>query len=531
MSIELWTLTLKGDDIEAYTTLSHELVPDFLNYAHGIQEEWKGHMLQSPNEERVCWKFTKVQSMQLHHHGPCSSKVPECQKMDKLQGQVSKSKEPQNDGLVLELNVVLKSAAESEMVGHVQGERPKGSWITSCFKADEKSLMTSYCRDFPEYFLISVVYLIAREAKLPRIAKPQLNGYEEERPLSNELMVKFYVFDRKLDSHHWRYVLTCSKMIKAEQPKPSDSSGNQIPDGNGTKTTKPEGSKILRQRDVARHGCRYAGGYASSLCYRDFGAVGITHLPLIEFSIIHLPHNIKLHTIRLGTGGTCRCPRNMDGSWKSPLIGPEIVQETTEKIFKSKKDLKTQEVATRESYADKTRCEKAQAKKDSHYKSFVERSQGAEYTWETRRNHFPDKISASFLRTHTFVKCHNLSLEDKAHLTGKDCNIPYFQVLGDKTEGDRNRKKEKKDAAEEGWTVVCQNRKIKKLGLISIVFRKGRHKETVGHNVQTAMIGISSADDYLAFLLALLIFLIVNDDNILSKEEDFVDLKPEIIDV
>ncbi|GJZ27704.1 hypothetical protein Tco_0572351 [Tanacetum coccineum] len=32
----------------------------------------------------------------------------------------------------------------------------------------------------------------------------------------------------------------------------------------------------------------------------------------------------------------------------------------------------------------------------------------------------------------------------------------------------RKRKKEKKDAAEGGWTVVCQNRKIKKLGLISI---------------------------------------------------------------
>ncbi|GKD05951.1 putative reverse transcriptase domain-containing protein [Tanacetum coccineum] len=42
------------------------------------------------------------------------------------------------------------------------------------------------------------------------------------------------------------------------------------------------------------------------------------------------------------------------------------------------------------------------------------------------RRPIPDKISASFLRTRTFVKCRNLSLEDKAHLTGKDCNIPYF---------------------------------------------------------------------------------------------------------
>ncbi|GJV12606.1 hypothetical protein Tco_1354147, partial [Tanacetum coccineum] len=54
--------------------------------------------------------------------------------------------------------------------------------------------------------------------------------------------------------------------------------------------------------------------------------------------------------------------------------------------------------------------------------------QGAEYTWDMK-DQFPppDEISASFYPTRTFLKCRNLSLEDKALLTGGDCNIPYFQ--------------------------------------------------------------------------------------------------------
>ncbi|GKF31088.1 hypothetical protein Tco_0100886, partial [Tanacetum coccineum] len=52
--------------------------------------------------------------------------------------------------------------------------------------------------------------------------------------------------------------------------------------------------------------------------------------------------------------------------------------------------------------------------------------QGAEYTWECVdqfRKKYPNLFSESIL----FLKCRNLSLEDKALLTRGDCNIPYFQ--------------------------------------------------------------------------------------------------------
>ncbi|GJY35277.1 hypothetical protein Tco_0420655 [Tanacetum coccineum] len=61
------------------------------------------------------------------------------------------------------------------------------------------------------------------------------------------------------------------------------------------------------------------------------------------------------------------------------------------------------------------------------------------------------------------------------------------------------------------------------------------HKKDEGICLENCLLSnrrkYSRANDYLAFSLALLIFLIVNDDSILSKEEDLVDLKPEIIDV
>ncbi|GKF07686.1 putative reverse transcriptase domain-containing protein [Tanacetum coccineum] len=73
-------------------------------------------------------------------------------------------------------------------------------------------------------------------------------------------------------------------------------------------------------------------------CVMDFGGSWDTHLPLIEFS-----YNNSYHTsIKCAPLG-----RNVDPPviWtevgESQLIGPEIVQETTEKIVQIRERLKT----------------------------------------------------------------------------------------------------------------------------------------------------------------------------------------------
>ncbi|GJV31957.1 retrovirus-related pol polyprotein from transposon TNT 1-94 [Tanacetum coccineum] len=76
-------------------------------------------------------------------------------------------------------------------------------------------------------------------------------------------------------------------------------------------------------------------------CVMDFGGSWDTHLPLVEFSYNNSYHkSIKLHNLR----GSCTAKRGSPVIWaevgESQLIGPEIVQETTEKIIRIKERLK-----------------------------------------------------------------------------------------------------------------------------------------------------------------------------------------------
>ncbi|GKF18686.1 hypothetical protein Tco_0063604, partial [Tanacetum coccineum] len=50
---------------------------------------------------------------------------------------------------------------------------------------------------------------------------------------------------------------------------------------------------------------------------------------------------------------------------------------------------------------------------------------GLAFTWK-REDQFQKKYPHLFTKTRTVVKCRVLSLEDKAHLTGEDCNNLYF---------------------------------------------------------------------------------------------------------
>ncbi|GJT49102.1 putative reverse transcriptase domain-containing protein [Tanacetum coccineum] len=90
-------------------------------------------------------------------------------------------------------------------------------------------------------------------------------------------------------------------------------------------------------------------------CVMDFGGSWDTHLPLIEFSYNNSYHtSIKCAPFEALYGQKCRSPVIWTEVGESQLIGPEIVQETTEKIVQIKERLKTAR-SRQKSYADKRR--------------------------------------------------------------------------------------------------------------------------------------------------------------------------------
>ncbi|GKF04862.1 putative reverse transcriptase domain-containing protein [Tanacetum coccineum] len=85
----------------------------------------------------------------------------------------------------------------------------------------------------------------------------------------------------------------------------------------------------------------------------DFSGSWDTHLPLVEFSYNNSYHtSIKCSPIEALYGRKCRSPVIWTEVRESQLIGPEIMQETTEKIVKIKERLKTTR-SHQKSYADK----------------------------------------------------------------------------------------------------------------------------------------------------------------------------------
>nr|GFB64000.1 putative reverse transcriptase domain-containing protein [Tanacetum cinerariifolium] len=123
----------------------------------------------------------------------------------------------------------------------------------------------------------------------------------------------------------------------------------------------------------------------------------------------------------------CRSPVIWTELGESQLIGPEIVQETTEKIIQIKERLKTAR-SRQKSYTDKRRkllefkVGDRMLPKVSPWKGVVRFGKKGKLAPRS----VPEEMSASVHGTRTFVKCCNLSLEDKALLTGGDCNIFVF---------------------------------------------------------------------------------------------------------
>ncbi|GJW54113.1 putative reverse transcriptase domain-containing protein [Tanacetum coccineum] len=90
-------------------------------------------------------------------------------------------------------------------------------------------------------------------------------------------------------------------------------------------------------------------------CVMDFGGSWDTHLPLVEFSYNNSYHtSVKCAPFEVLYGRKCRSPVIWTEVGESQPIGPEIMQETTEKIIQIKERLKT--VRSRQkSYANRRR--------------------------------------------------------------------------------------------------------------------------------------------------------------------------------
>nr|GFB94826.1 retrotransposon protein, putative, Ty3-gypsy subclass [Tanacetum cinerariifolium] len=87
-------------------------------------------------------------------------------------------------------------------------------------------------------------------------------------------------------------------------------------------------------------------------CAIDFGKGWVNHLPLVEFSYNNSYHaSIKAAPFEALYGRKCRSPVCWTEVGEAQILGPELIQDTTEKIFQIKKRMQ----ATRDrqkSYAD-----------------------------------------------------------------------------------------------------------------------------------------------------------------------------------
>ncbi|GKF22898.1 putative reverse transcriptase domain-containing protein, partial [Tanacetum coccineum] len=182
---------------------------------------------------------------------------------------------------------------------------------------------------------------------------------------------KLILLDMKSTSLYWwpgmkkdiaEYVsrcLTCSK-IKAEHQKPSGLLQQpEIPEWKWEKITMDLVTKLPRSSGGSSEGQseRTIQTLEDMLraCVMDFGGSWDTHLPLVEFSYNNSYHaSIKCASFEALYGRKCRSPVIWTEIRESQFIGPELVQETTEKIFQIKERLITT-ISRQKSYADKRR--------------------------------------------------------------------------------------------------------------------------------------------------------------------------------
>ena len=90
-------------------------------------------------------------------------------------------------------------------------------------------------------------------------------------------------------------------------------------------------------------------------CVIDFGGSWDTHLPLVEFSYNNSYHSsINMAPFEALYGPKCRSPICWHEIGEAQITGPEIIQETTDKILQIRDNLLAAR-SRQKSYADKRR--------------------------------------------------------------------------------------------------------------------------------------------------------------------------------
>ncbi|GKB98301.1 putative reverse transcriptase domain-containing protein [Tanacetum coccineum] len=115
-------------------------------------------------------------------------------------------------------------------------------------------------------------------------------------------------------------------------------------------------ARLYLNEIVARHGVPISIiSDRDSRLRQDFGGSWDVHLPLVEFSYNNSYHfSVRCAPFKALYGRKCRSPIMWAEVGEGHLIGPELVQETTEKILQIKDRLKAAR-DRQKSYADKRR--------------------------------------------------------------------------------------------------------------------------------------------------------------------------------
>nr|GEX26323.1 putative reverse transcriptase domain-containing protein [Tanacetum cinerariifolium] len=221
---ELWTFTLKGDDIEAYNNRFHKLAlmcPDLVpnekkkikRYTKGFPERIKGNITSSrPTtlHDSINLARELVEQVVQGKEKDCRVRIPAtggntlqdvtcfgCGEKGHYRHKCLKRKNQQNEGSRVRAYVVVENPHQNPNV--VTGERPKKDQkLLSCSKSDEKRLDDFHTvRDFLKVFLDDLIGLPPmREIEfcidlilgaLPVVKSPYRLAPSEMLELSNQL--------------------------------------------------------------------------------------------------------------------------------------------------------------------------------------------------------------------------------------------------------------------------------------------------------------------------------------------------------
>ncbi|GKE06851.1 reverse transcriptase domain-containing protein [Tanacetum coccineum] len=132
-------------------------------------------------------------------------------------------------------------------------------------------------------------------------------------------------------------------------------------------------------------------------CIIDFGNGWVKHLPLVEFSYNNSYHaSIKAAPFEALYGRKCRSPVYWAEVGQVQLTGPELVQETTERIIQIKQKIQTAR-DRQKSYADLKR-KPIEFQVGDKVVLKVSPWRGPEFTWE-REDQFRKKYPHLFTKT------------------------------------------------------------------------------------------------------------------------------------